>query len=282
MPTLKRQSTGPEVTKLQQRLKDLGFDPNGIDETFGKGTEDAVKAFQQANHLEVDGKVGDDTRKALQLDDAAAPDAGSAVDETAGGGAANSSPMPNVTVAIVRRMFPDTRVSNIETHLPIVLQALVDADLGDKDMVLMALGTIRAETAGFVPISEGISHFNTDPGQHPFNRYDNKGKGSLGNLGAPDGANFKGRGFVQLTGRANYQEHGAAIGLGTQLIDDPELANRPDIAAKLLASFIKSKEHAIRNALAGGDLAAARKLVNGGSHGLKDFEDAFNTGKRLL
>ena len=73
MPTLKRQSTGPEVTKLQQRLKDLGFDPNGIDETFGKGTEDAVKAFQQANHLEVDGKVGDDTRKALQLDDAAAP-----------------------------------------------------------------------------------------------------------------------------------------------------------------------------------------------------------------
>ncbi len=280
MPTLKRESTGPEVTKLQQRLKDLGFDPNGIDETFGKGTEDAVKAFQQANHLEVDGKVGKDTRKALQLDDAAAPGAGSAGDEAAGGGATGSSPMPSVTVAIVRRMFPDTRVSNIETHLPIVLQGLVDAGLGDKDMVLMALGTIRAETAGFVPIGEGISHFNTDPGSHPFNKYDNRD--DLGNRGRPDGASFKGRGFVQLTGRANYKEHGAAIGLGTQLIDDPELANRPDIAAKLLASFIKSKEHAIRNALAAGDLAAARKLVNGGSHGLKDFEDAFNIGKRLL
>jgi peptidoglycan hydrolase-like protein with peptidoglycan-binding domain len=280
MPTLKRQSTGPEVTKLQQRLKDLGFDPKGIDETFGKGTEDAVKAFQQANHLEVDGKVGDDTRKALQLDDAAAPDAGSAVDETAGGGAADSSPMPNVTVAIVRRMFPDTRVSNIETHLPIVLQALVDADLGDKDMVLMALGTIRAETAGFVPISEGISHFNTSGKSHPFDKYDHRD--DLGNRGPMDGPDFKGRGFVQLTGRANYKEHGEAIGLGNQLIDNPDLANQPDIAAKLLASFIKSKEHAIRNALAGGDLAEARKLVNGGSHGLDEFKAAFNTGKSLL
>ena len=74
-------------------------------------------------------------------------------------------------------------MSNIQTHLPIVLQALIDADIADKNMVLMALGTIRAETAGFVPISEGISHFNTDPGSHPFNRYDNRE--DLGNQGPP-------------------------------------------------------------------------------------------------
>jgi peptidoglycan L-alanyl-D-glutamate endopeptidase CwlK len=273
MATLKRDSTGPEVTKLQQRLKDLGFDPNGIDVTFGPGTEAAVKAFQQANGLEDDGKVGPDTRAALQLDDAG---------PSGGAGSAGGSPIPNVTVAIVRKMFPGTPVSNIETHLPIVLQALVDAGLGDKDMVLMALGTIRAETAGFVPISEGISHFNTDPGSHPFNRYDNRGDGDLGNQGRPDGASFKGRGFVQLTGRANYREHGPAIGLGNQLIDNPELANQPDIAAKLLASFLKSKEQRIRNALAAGDLKTARKLVNGGSHGFEEFKAAFNVGKGLI
>lgn len=68
MATLKRGSTGPEVTALQQRLLDLGFDPNGVDGTFGPGTESAVKAFQQANGLTVDGKVGPITRAALQLD----------------------------------------------------------------------------------------------------------------------------------------------------------------------------------------------------------------------
>jgi peptidoglycan L-alanyl-D-glutamate endopeptidase CwlK len=34
-------------------------------------------------------------------------------------------------------------------------------------MILMALGTIRAETASFEPISEGQSRFNTSPGGHP-------------------------------------------------------------------------------------------------------------------
>jgi peptidoglycan L-alanyl-D-glutamate endopeptidase CwlK len=147
-------------------------------------------------------------------------------------------------------------------------------------MILMALGTIRAETASFRPISEGISKFNTTPGSHPFNRYDNKA--SLGNQGAPDGERFKGRGFVQLTGRANYRQHGAAIGLGNQLIEHPELANQRDIAAKLLASFLKDKEQKIRNALKAGDLKKARKLVNGGSHGLDEFTQAFNKGKKLL
>src|SRR6266478_1761939 len=68
MAILKRGSTGPEVTALQQRLQDLGFDPNGIDGIFGPGTESAVKAFQQAKGLSVDGIVGPITRTALQLD----------------------------------------------------------------------------------------------------------------------------------------------------------------------------------------------------------------------
>lgn len=68
MATLKRGSTGPEVSALQQRLADLGFDPNGVDGIFGPGTESAVKAFQQSKGLTVDGVVGPMTRAALQLD----------------------------------------------------------------------------------------------------------------------------------------------------------------------------------------------------------------------
>ena len=58
-------------------------------------------------------------------------------------------------------MFPKTPIGHIETNLPFVLAALKSAGLADKSMVLMALATIRAETAGFVPISEYRSHFNS-------------------------------------------------------------------------------------------------------------------------
>ena len=191
-----------------------------------------------------------------------------------------ASAIPNVTVDIVSKMFPGTPVSNIKENLPFVLQALADATLADKNMVLMALATIRAETGNFTPLSEFKSKFNTSPGGHPFDLYDNRK--DLGNQGPPDGDNFKGRGYIQLTGRANYQEHGAAIGLGNQLIDNPGLANKADIAAKLLASFLKSKEQRIREALLEGDLKRARRLVNGGSHGLEEFTKAFKTGESLI
>jgi peptidoglycan L-alanyl-D-glutamate endopeptidase CwlK len=177
-------------------------------------------------------------------------------------------------------MFPNTPAQNIEQHLPLVLNALVAPQLANKPMILMALGTIRAETECFLPISEGQSSYNTSPGGHPFDLYDSRS--DLGNQGAPDGAQFKGRGFVQLTGRTNYQFHGNAIGLGNQLIDNPDLANDPTIAAQLLASFLKSREQSISAALATGDLATARRLVNGGSNGLYRFTDAYNIGKSLI
>ncbi|HJU92658.1 MAG TPA: hypothetical protein VJ656_06995 [Pyrinomonadaceae bacterium] len=84
---------------------------------------------------------------------------------------------------------------------------------------------------------------------------------------------------ASLTGSSDSHIIGAAIGLGNQLITNPALANQPDIAAKLLASFLKSKEAKIRAALKQNDLKTARKLVNEGSHGLDQFTQAFNIGK---
>jgi peptidoglycan L-alanyl-D-glutamate endopeptidase CwlK len=286
MPVLKAGSTGPDVNNLQQRLKDLGFDPNGVDGNFGPGTKAALIAFQKSKGLIADGVAGPQTMAALQLGTAAAAGAitgttTSSGDSVGGGAAAGAAPaVAGVTAETVSKMFPGVPITNIKENLPFVLQALVDAGLADKPMVLMALATIRAETGNFTPLSEFKSKFNTAPGGPPFGLYDNRH--DLGNQGPPDGDSFKGRGYIQLTGRSNYQVHGAAIGLGNQLIDNPKLANQPDIAAKLLASFIKSKEQAIRNALKAGDLKKARKLVNGGSHGLDQFTKAFNTGKKLL
>ena len=285
MPVLKRGSSGPDVLTLQSTLNQLGFDPHGVDGTFGPGTEAAVKAFQQSKGLTPDGIAGPNTMAALQSSAAVAGANVGAATAAATASTATTATVATtngitVTVAQASRMFPGVPVGNIETNLPFVMNALDAAALGDKNMVLMALATIRAETGNFTPLSEFQSKFNTPPGGPPFSLYDNRT--DLGNQGPPDGANFRGRGYIQLTGRTNYRIHGAAIGLGNQLVTDPKLANQPEIAAKLLASFLKSQESRIRTALAQNNMAAARKAVNGGTHGLDAFTQAFNIGRSVI
>lgn len=259
---LKLSSSGADVTALQQALQAAGFGPGAIDGSFGPGTEAAVLAFQRSKGLAADGLVGPNTATALGL--AAIPSVVSAI--------------PSITVQVVSQMFPVSPIGNIKANLPSVLDALVSAKLPDRAMVLMALGTIRAETESFQPISEGQSRFNTSPSGPPFDLYDNRQ--DLGNTGAPDGANFRGRGFVQLTGRANYTRYASEISM--DLVNNPELANDPHVAATLLARFLGNREARIREALAANDLATARRLVNGGSNGLDRFTDAFNRGLRLI
>ncbi len=267
MPILRLDSQGPEAIALQQALKTHGFDPGAIDGDFGPGTEAAVIAFQRSERLDPDGKVGPDTGIALGLPPSVAQEG--VVDVTG-----------QVTARMVSRMFPSTPIGNIVTNLAFVLAEVRAAGLGDKPMILMALGTIRAETEGFEPISEGRSRFNTSPGGHPFDLYDKRK--DLGNRGTPDGARFRGRGFVQLTGRANYTTYGARPGVGADLVNHPEKANDPTIAARLLALFLKDKEQRVRDALDNDDLRTARRLVNGGSHGLEAFIDAYRIGERVM
>ena len=56
--TLEFGSRGSDVLKLHKALLELGFNPNGTDGKFGRGTETAVKAYQAARGLEADGKAG--------------------------------------------------------------------------------------------------------------------------------------------------------------------------------------------------------------------------------
>jgi hypothetical protein len=180
-----------------------------------------------------------------------------------------------LSLELVRPLFPFTKPANISRYLPYVSAALQAYQLLDRGLVLTALGTIRAETEGFIPISEGVSRFNTPPGTAPFSAYE-KPKNPLGNKQG-DGALFKGRGFVQLTGRSNYETYGKLLGL--DLIEQPDLANAPEVAACLLAAFLAKHLATLQAALAKPDLAAARKVVNGGSHGLDRFTAVFDLAK---
>lgn len=183
---------------------------------------------------------------------------------------------------VAHAMFPGVPLTRLQRNAPLILHALDAFGLRSPAMLLMALATIRAETAGFEPISEGQSRFNTEIGGAPFALY---GPGTrigknLGNTEPGDGARFKGRGFVQLTGRENYRVVGETIGV--DLIGEPELANEPGIAARILAAFLERRQAKIHAALRDGDLRAARKLVNGGSHGLEQFTVAYQAGTVAL
>lgn len=274
MKILKEGSKGKDVRELQKRLKQLGFNPGAIDGEFGPATGAAVIALQRSEGLLADGIVGPRTARILGLDGKKKGKKEKPLDLS------EESVVSQVTTSIVSTMFPQTPIDNIKENLPFILQALEEVELVSKGMVLMGLATIRAETESFEPISEFKSKYNTSPGGHRFDLYDNRK--DLGNQGIPDGERFRGRGFIQLTGRDNYKRYGKEIGLDNMLIDKPGLANNPGIAAKLLAHFIKSKEIRIKEALLEGDLKAARRLVNGGSHGLDRFSDAFRIGQGLI
>lgn len=262
METLKKGSKGESVKRLQTALAEKGFSPGVVDGDFGNATLAALIAFQKSSNLLADGIAGPKTLFALGLTDDPAP----------------ADFLSKFSAAKVCQMFPFTPKANISKNLPFVLEGLRFYSLTDKTMGLMALATIRAETESFKPVSEMVSKWNTSPGGHPFDLYDNRA--DLGNCGAPDGDSYKGRGFIQLTGKANYEKYGELLGLN--LIENPELANEPETAAKLLALFLKDKERKIKEALLEKNYKQARKLVNGGTHGLANFTDAYKIGDNLI
>ncbi|WP_175712239.1 glycoside hydrolase family 19 protein [Burkholderia ambifaria] len=92
------------------------------------------------------------------------------------------------------------------------------------------------------------------------------GKKNLGNTEQGDGYKFRGRGFVQITGRANYAA--ASRALGIDLIKNPELAEDPVIAGRIATWYWQSRK-GLAEAGRRGDVKAATKGVNGGLNGVE-------------
>ena len=106
--------------------------------------------------------------------------------------------------------------------------------------------------------------------------YENRG--DLGNTLTGDGKRFKGRGPIQLTGRANYREYGQALGIYFE--DHPELVAVPSIGLHVALEYWKRKG---LNALADADnLEAITRKVNGGVNGLDDRKQYLGKMKGLV
>lgn len=105
-----------------------------------------------------------------------------------------------------------------------------------------------------------------------------EGRADLGNTFKGDGVRFKGRGLIQVTGRANYKACGAALGL--DLVMFPELLEQPMYACRSAAWFWKS--HGLNELADAGDQVKITRRINGGTNGLAERLAYFEIARKVI
>jgi putative chitinase len=105
-----------------------------------------------------------------------------------------------------------------------------------------------------------------------------EGRADLGNTMPGDGRRYKGRGPIQLTGRANYREYGRKLGIDLEA--HPEIAALPSIGMMTACRYWTVKG---LNALADADnVEAITRKINGGTNGLADRKALLKVAKGLF
>jgi putative chitinase len=107
------------------------------------------------------------------------------------------------------------------------------------------------------------------------------GKKNLGNTQVGDGWKFRGRGLVQVTGRANYTACSKALYGDEQiLLKEPEILSEQDGAIRSACWFWNSRK--INSPADKEDTLAVTKLINSGTNGLEDRISKYNLAKSIL
>lgn len=99
-----------------------------------------------------------------------------------------------------------------------------------------------------------------------------------GDEASGDGWRFRGRGLLQITGRANYRA--AGTGLGQPLEQEPELLEQPEFAALSAAWWWST--HGLNELADRGELAAITRRINGGLNGQAERLALWERAKRVL
>jgi murein DD-endopeptidase MepM/ murein hydrolase activator NlpD len=145
-------------------------------------------------------------------------------------------------VADVIKVCPDADSNAVKKYLPFILKAMAAEGLTSKNQLVGIIATIYVETTSFRPIDE---------------------------KGNPD--RYRGRGWIQLTFSYNYGSFGKI--LKVDLLNNPDLANQPEIAAKILVAYWKGKHNANQNCSISaeqGNWPEVRRQVNGSSTGYQN------------
>ena len=254
-----------EVEILQKRLKDWGLLPKDakIDGLFGTVTKAAVEQFQRMRPadpqkskfvpggLEITGKVDRNTWAELLK---VSPDEITIVDRQPKIWDMPDG-FPSVDNILDTAKCPSEIRPFAKKNLPLILNVCLDNGVNDRGQIAYVFATAEHE-----------SHFGrlmmelADGGDYEGLCTD------LGNCSPGDGPRFKGRGFVQITGRRNYRIWSGKLGI--DLEDNPEKAAIPEIAAIILVRGMRDGSFTgvgLSDFIVGNQrrLLSARRIVNG-------------------
>lgn len=274
---LKIGSEGEDVKKLQEKL---GIEAIG---KFGPKTDAAVKAWQAANGLTADGIVGDGTWGKLF------------------GTAVPAAPVAAAPIANAGSL----KLANLKGHIPDAVIAMIPdtaAKFGINTPLRLAhfLAQCGHESGGFRATQENLNYsakglmgifkkyFPTAALAASYERKPEKianrvyaSRMGNGAEASGDGYKFRGRGYIQLTGKENYTAFGKAI--------NENILAAPDVVsskyALLSAAWFFSKNGLHRMADEGASDQVVTKItkrVNGGTIGLPDRIKHFKEYYKLL
>lgn len=169
--------------------------------------------------------------------------------------------MNRINLAILKSYFPRAKNPLLKPVISFIHQK-------QPDSLIKAhfLGQLAHESDSFATLEEYAS------GEAYENRKD------LGNFFPGDGIKYKGRGYIQLTGRNNYDLAGKALGFN--FLENPELILRPEIAMKVSLWFWNS--HNLNFLALEDNVVAITKVINGGRHGLSHRIQMVNRFKKIL
>ena len=165
----------------------------------------------------------------------------------------------------LRRMFPNAG-HRLDAHLPYINPALEHAAIDTPERMAASLAQLAHESGEYrymEEIASGAAY---------------EGSADLGNTQAGDGKRFKGRGPIQLTGRANYRLFGRALGIDFE--NNPEIVALPSIG--LLAACHFWRMRGLNELADADDIIAITKRVNGGQNGLADRQAYLAKAKALM
>lgn len=159
----------------------------------------------------------------------------------------------------------------------------------------MWLGQLVVESAGFTRLEENLSYSAQRLAQvwprrfptladaapyagNPRALAEKVYGGRLGNNEIGDGWTYRGRGYIQTTGRANYALASAALDM--DLIRDPDQLSHPAVAGRAAGFFWQ--HHDLGPLARAGDIVAVTRAINGGLTGLAERQAAFVHGRDII
>jgi predicted chitinase len=175
-------------------------------------------------------------------------------------------PTSGVSVEQLRQIMPNLSQEKAEAYLPYLNEAMAEANIDTPERQAAFLAQLAHESGEFRYMEEIASG----------EAYE--GRKDLGNTEPGDGKRFKGRGPIQLTGRANYQA--ASEALGIDLVNNPTRAADPDVGFRTAAWFWTTR--GLNELADSGDFLGITKRINGGTNGLADRQAYYERALQVL